>query len=262
VIAADVVARESAAWVWYPEDARLLGGEEFLIVRWPAWFGTEATVVRFSPAATDDAAVEAAFETACGSARADGVGALSWTHRMADPPRAEELLLARGAEIHEAVDVLARPLDEMPDLAPPAEVEVRWTLDVDTAADSQRVAIAGFGEGEMPPPERIEEIAAEESAATLGGLGGRVVAYLDGEAVGTCGLTIAGRTARIWSAATIPSAERRGVFRACLDEVLAYAAAHGADMVLVKGRIETSAPIFRRAGFEVYGQERTYRLAL
>jgi hypothetical protein len=33
-------------------------------------------------------------------------------------------------------------------------------------------------------------------------------------------------------------------------------------MALVKGRIETSGPVLRRAGFEVYGQERIYAVPL
>ena len=33
-------------------------------------------------------------------------------------------------------------------------------------------------------------------------------------------------------------------------------------MALVKGRVETSGPILRRAGFGVYGQERAYRMPL
>jgi hypothetical protein len=31
-------------------------------------------------------------------------------------------------------------------------------------------------------------------------------------------------------------------------------------MALVKGRVETSAPVLRRAGFVEHGQERSYRL--
>ena len=31
-------------------------------------------------------------------------------------------------------------------------------------------------------------------------------------------------------------------------------------MALVKGRVETSAPILRRAGFAAYGEERAYRV--
>jgi hypothetical protein len=33
-------------------------------------------------------------------------------------------------------------------------------------------------------------------------------------------------------------------------------------MALVKGRVETSAPVLRRAGFEAYGEERAYRLSV
>ncbi len=33
-------------------------------------------------------------------------------------------------------------------------------------------------------------------------------------------------------------------------------------MALVKGRVQTSGPILRRAGFGVYGQERSYRIAV
>jgi hypothetical protein len=31
-------------------------------------------------------------------------------------------------------------------------------------------------------------------------------------------------------------------------------------MALVKGRVATSGPILRRAGFQAYGEERSYRL--
>jgi hypothetical protein len=33
-------------------------------------------------------------------------------------------------------------------------------------------------------------------------------------------------------------------------------------MALVKGRVETSGPILRRAGFVAHGQERSYRVPL
>jgi hypothetical protein len=39
---------------------------------------------------------------------------------------------------------------------------------------------------------------------------------------------------------------------------LAIARSHGARLALVKGRVETSGPILRRAGFTAYGQERSY----
>ena len=38
--------------------------------------------------------------------------------------------------------------------------------------------------------------------------------------------------------------------------------AHGATMALVKGKMDTSAPILRRAGFAAYGQEPDYDILL
>jgi hypothetical protein len=37
-----------------------------------------------------------------------------------------------------------------------------------------------------------------------------------------------------------------------------YCLTHGASMALVKGKIDTSGPILRRAGFTAFGQEPNY----
>ena len=50
--------------------------------------------------------------------------------------------------------------------------------------------------------------------------------------------------------------------RAVLAARLSYAVAHGATMALVKGRIDTSGPILRRAGFIAYGREPAYDVPL
>ncbi|MCW2893266.1 MAG: hypothetical protein JWO75_2755 [Actinomycetia bacterium] len=47
-----------------------------------------------------------------------------------------------------------------------------------------------------------------------------------------------------------------------LDARLSYAVAHGATMALVKGKIDTSGPILRRAGFVAYGREPVYDIPL
>ena len=57
--------------------------------------------------------------------------------------------------------------------------------------------------------------------------------------------------ARLWGGVTLPRLRSRGAYRAVLAERLALAVAHGADIALVKGRIDTSAPILARAGFRV-----------
>jgi GNAT superfamily N-acetyltransferase len=64
--------------------------------------------------------------------------------------------------------------------------------------------------------------------------------------------------ARLWGGGVIPEARGRGVYRTMVAARLKYAVENGATMALVKGRVETSGPILRRLGFDVYGQERSY----
>ncbi len=92
------------------------------------------------------------------------------------------------------------------------------------------------------------------------GAGFRVIAYIDGEPVSTGGCSLVDGMARLWGAGTRPAWRGRGAYRAVLAERLRRAAEHGITLALVKGRVETSAPILRRAGFQPYGEERCYRL--
>lgn len=66
----------------------------------------------------------------------------------------------------------------------------------------------------------------------------------------------------MWSGAVVESARGQGFYRAVLAARLTYAARHGATMALVKGRVETSGSILRRAGFAAYGQELIYAVSL
>jgi hypothetical protein len=60
----------------------------------------------------------------------------------------------------------------------------------------------------------------------------------------------------------VPQARGLGVYRAVLDARLDYAVANGGLMALVKGKVDTSGPILRRAGFAAFGQEPHYRVPL
>jgi hypothetical protein len=68
--------------------------------------------------------------------------------------------------------------------------------------------------------------------------------------------------ARLWGGGVVPEARGRGAYRAVLAERLRYACEQGATLALVKGRVETSGPVLRRAGFAAHGQERSYVLTL
>ena len=145
--------------------------------------------------------------------------------------------------------------------APARDVELRWATDPATARDGSEVGTAVFG-GSVPPEERLVANAERDSVSVPAGEGGMIVAYAAGIPAGTGGVTMVDGVARLWGGAVMESARGQGVYRAILAARLAYAAAHGATMALVKGRIETSGPILRRAGFTAYGQEVIYRVPL
>ena len=88
----------------------------------------------------------------------------------------------------------------------------------------------------------------------------RVLACVDGAPACTGGATLNDELAQLWGAVTLPAFRRRGSYRAVLAERLRLARDHGAELALVKGRVETSGPILLRAGFTDYGQERCYWL--
>ncbi len=196
----DEVAGASAAWNWYPPDARVVETEEFLLVRFPDWFYSPLELLRFTP---------------------------------------------------------TRPTREvMPEVLKHAA-----GLDADSVAVWVKLdAPAVFG-GSVPPPERLAE-AVRELEEEFDSGSGRWVAEVEGRAVGVGGLSVAGPAARLWGGAVRLEARGRGVYRALLATRLAEGAAHGCTMALVKGRVETSGPVLRRAGFEVHGQERLRRLRL
>jgi GNAT superfamily N-acetyltransferase len=89
----------------------------------------------------------------------------------------------------------------------------------------------------------------------------RYLVLRDGTPVGSAGLTVVGDAVRLWGGAVVPAARRTGAYRALLAERLRAAADAGARMALVKGRVDTSAPVLLRAGFQRYGEVRAYRLA-
>lgn len=253
----------SAAWLWVPSEARVLQAEDYLAVRFPLWFEHPLQLLVVRPRERD---VETVLDDALERARTelvDGTGLtelVAWV-RLDAPGGLEAALVARGAVLDETLDVLARALVDPPDLALPADVDVRWANDIETFVDSVHLNADVFG-GTRPERAALERLFAGEQAKLRSGGGGAVVAYVDGAPVGTGGITVAGPDGRLWGGGVLPEARGRGVYRALLAARLAYAVAQGCELAIVKGRVETSGPILRRAGFAPYGQERSYRLSL
>lgn len=77
---------------------------------------------------------------------------------------------------------------------------------------------------------------------------------------GYAGLDLAGDVADVMTIATVPSAQGRGIGRLLLDELVARAARHGAQALLLEVRAdnERARDLYERNGFEVLSTRRRY----
>jgi GNAT superfamily N-acetyltransferase len=256
-LAADDVLARAAEWIWVPPFAKDLMTPEYRVVAFPEYFAepTEALPVVFDSTRDPQAVVDDVLAAAEVLGREQvafmGLGELT------RPAGLEDHLVSRGGVLCETLAILALPLpDGISDLHLPDGVEVREVRDLDTLRDWDRIGVEVFG-GTL----RTEE----ELHAGLQRTDGRdpmLVAYRDGVAFGTGGFTVADDVLRLWGGAVLPEARGTGVYRALLEHRLRAGRDRACRMALVKGRVETSAPILRRAGFTAYGEERAYRLAV
>jgi GNAT superfamily N-acetyltransferase len=253
------VAAASAAWVWAPDNAEVVEGDGYTIVRLPDYFDWDLSVLAFTPTGPLGPAVDAVLERA----RTFGLPELDWEVGLSAPAGLAGELSARGGQVKLTLAVLARDLSQgVPALPPPAvDVTIRWATDFETSRDASAVGVTGFG-GALPPDERIEADAARDAASVPAGGGGMLVAYVDGTPAGSGRVSLVDRVARLSGGAVVPAARGQGVYRAVLGARLSYAVTHGATMALVKGNVATSGPILRKAGFTAFGQEPIYDVPL
>lgn len=249
----DAVVAAVGRWSFIPEQATRVETDEYQVLRLPPWWAEPLEVRWLRPLRPLDEVLSRCREF-------DLPRVCCWV-RIDAPAGYEDALISRGGRLDETLDVLARTLDDSVDLDAPTDVELRWDTDLATFGDVMRVGGAVFG-GEDVDDATVAAEFAGEAGKVERGEGGSIAAYLDGRAVGTAGLTMAGPDARLWGGAVVPEARRRGVYRALLQERFRYAAEHGARLALVKARVDSSAPILRRAGFEKVGQERSYLVDL
>lgn len=139
-----------------------------------------------------------------------------------------------------------------------------WIPDNATTAATPEYLLVRFPDYFDHPLELLRFNPAEASEGALPAAVETVLdrAYVDGAPLGAAAVTMADGAARLWFASVLEPARGHSVYRALLTARLAYGAAHGATMGLVKGRVSTSGPILWRAGFNAYGQETLYRVPL
>ena len=254
--AEDVLAR-AAEWIWVPRFARDLLTPEYRVVAFPDYFAepTEALPIAFDSVRDPQVVVDDVLEAVAVLGR-DQVAVMGLGD-LTSPAGLEEHLVARGAVLCETLAVLALALpDGIVDLDAPGGVEVREVRDLDTLRDWDRIGVEVFG-GTLRTEQELRT-----GLERTDGRDPMLVAYRDGVATGTGGFTVAGDVLRLWGGAVLPQARGTGVYRALLGHRLRAGRDRGCRMALVKGRVETSAPILRRAGFTAFGEERAYRLAV
>ena len=256
-LAPDDVLRAAAEWVWVPPEAREVRTDEFRVIAYPLHFADRTVATSWASTRPADDVIDDVLAVARDLGRTDVTFTGITDHT--DPPDLEQRLRARGARLSETLAVLALDLRaDLPDLDVPPDLGLRPALDLESRRAMDRLEVAVFG-GEH---QRDEALAADAEVAARGEeVGPRILAWREGVLVGTAGHVIAGDVLRLWGACVLPEARHSGVYRALLDHRLRAGREAGCRMALVRGRVETSAPVLRRAGFEEHGQERSLLLA-
>jgi GNAT superfamily N-acetyltransferase len=255
----DWASRVAAAsrWTWVPETAVRVETRDYLLVRFPDYFEAPLALLDFHPARPPAQVVDEVIDRA----REFEMPQLLWWVRPGAPDGMDDILRARGGVLDETLDVMGLDLRPgAPDLGPPS-VTLRWTTDEATLRRAYEILRDVFG-GDVPPDQRLRIESEQVTRDIESGRGGGVVAYVEGAPIGTGGVTVVDGVGRLWSGSVLERHRGRGVYRAMLSARLAYAAHHGAGLALVKGRVDTSGPILRRAGFTGHGQERSYVIPL
>ncbi len=247
------VLAEAAAWVWVPPEARTVDTAEFLLIAYPPHFADPTVATRWASERPADEVIDDVLDAAHGLGR-DAVNFFDVSEATL-PPDLERRLRERGAELTETLAVLALDLTAgPPDLGVPPGLEVRRITGIDDLRHAEVVEVTVFG------GTHADEESLARSASRLHD-DWRFLVLREGTPVGTAGHVVAGPTLRLYGGAVVPEARHNGAYRALLDARLRAGVEAGATMALVKGRVETSAPVLTKAGFQRYGEVRAYRLA-
>jgi GNAT superfamily N-acetyltransferase len=250
----------AAATEFVPQGAIEVRTDDYRLVRHPDWvlgsaFGAAQVTWSRTARPCDEVIDEVAARV-----RGWGLSGVAWWVSSASQPTdTGEALRAKGAEMIDAVQVLARELSSLPQLDVPPGVLVELVRDERTFRAALAVTVQGWDSSQPSEAEIARQLnEALQNLATWSSF--RVVAISDDEPVSTGGCTLSGDVAQLWGAVTLPASRGHGGYRAVLAERLRLARDHGATLAMAKGRVLASAPTLLRAGFTDYGQQRCYWL--
>ena len=244
---------EAAAWVWIPPEARTVDDRRVPAHRLPGALRRPDRGAALDSERPADELIDDVLDAAHGLGR-ESVNFFELSDATR-PPDLEPRLRERGAELTETLAVLALDLARgVPDLDVPPDLEVRRVADLDDLRATDRIDVEVFGGSHADE----EALALAAPAAPTTTASSRCATACRSAPAGH---VVAGETIRLWGGAVVPAARHTGAYRALLDHRLRAGVEAGCTMALVKGRVETSAPVLLRAGFQQYGEVRAYRLA-
>ncbi|HYB47256.1 MAG TPA: hypothetical protein VED20_07865, partial [Streptosporangiaceae bacterium] len=253
----------AAGMEWVPEGAIEMRTDDYRLIRYPdVVLDPTFRAAQVAWLRTARALEEVLDEVAARVRDWDLAGVAWWISAATRPAGTEQALCARGAEMIDAVQVLAREIGgDLPQLDVPSDVVVELVSDERTFRAASMVTVQGWERAEPDDVEFAHQL--DEAIGDLATWSGfQVVAFAEGEPVSTGGCSLVGEVAQLWGAVTLPASRGRGGYRAVLAERLRLARKHSAALALVKGRVLSSGPILLRAGFADYGQERCYWLPI
>jgi hypothetical protein len=237
-------------WGWAPDGSEVIETGEYRLVFMPASFDHETSVrwVR-----SERSAAEIVTEVNS-LARDRGVGEVTWSvYPTTTPSDLADHLLSLGGTVRDEGGLMSLrvPDDGKLDVGPTEAVIVRPVSDVHGLTAYRRIVSTVFSQ----PLASDADIAAEADGIVPNDSSGcRFVAYVDGEPAGSGAVVVRDDGAgSLFGAATYSHLRGRGAYRAILAARTRWARQHDVPVLLVSGRLTTSAPIMERVGFTLHG---------
>ncbi len=227
-----------------PEMLRICTGAPFFLLN---------GVLRSALPETD---LDARIATTLAYFRARGVPMMWFVTTSTRPTDLGARLQAHGLALLTSMPGMAVDLPALPPAPPlPAGVTIVEAHNAATLADWSQAAGIGFG----MPTEVIQVFA---DVASIIGYGEAsplrcFVAYRNGEPVGTSSLYLDGSVAGIYTVAVVPEARQQGLGAALTVTPLEAARAQGYRIGILQASA-MGAPVYRRLGFQEYGQFTLY----
>lgn len=228
----------------------MIQAEDYRAVFMPPGFGRQADVQSVASARP---ATEITDEVHA-LARMRDIDEVMWNvYPTTTPTDLTDQLLALGGTVREegVLMSLRVPADGVLEVGRTDDVAVHPVDDVHRLTHYRRIQSTMF-EQPMPSADDIAAEAAQLDADDAGG--GRFVGYVDDVPAGTGAIAVRqDGCASLFGAATYPEFGSRGVYRAILAARTRWARQHDIPVLLVRGRLGTSAPILERLGLTVHG---------